>query len=140
MDHDPFDNLETLKMTPEQVAARQKEMRGRLVDSPRTATLRATKAKKRKETEAEFIMMPMKIALKLSGKVSGAAWAIMCCLVNLEYKAIVKNQPVVLSNIVLQKWGISRLRKTRALAELKDLGVITVEQKLGMAPRVVIVL
>lgn len=54
MEHDPFDKIEGLGLSPEQVAAHQKEMLGKLVDSPRTAARRVAKAKKREKLFARW--------------------------------------------------------------------------------------
>ena len=51
-----------------------------------------------------------------------------------------RGMPITVSNIELQRWGISRGQKARALAELETHGLIRIElQENGKAPAVVLV-
>jgi hypothetical protein len=120
---DPFD-LENLAVDPEEVARCEAAMRA------------APKPALRPRLKDSFVRLPLPNAVRLGGKASGAAWAVFVCLLDLEFRARVKNQPLALTNGKLQKWNISRYQKMRALIELEALGLISVQREFCKAPRI----
>jgi hypothetical protein len=97
---------------------------------------RAAPKSARKHQKDDFIRLPLSIAVRLGGSASGAAWAVLACLLDLEFRARAKGQPLVLTNRALQKWNVSRYRKAGALTELEALGIISVQRGIGKAPRI----
>jgi hypothetical protein len=120
---DPFE-LDNLRVDPEEVARREAAMRA------------APKPAPRPRPKDGFVRLPLSNAVRLGGKASGAAWAVLACLLDLEFQARVKDQPLALTNRALQKWNVSRYRKTRALTELEALGMISVQREPRKAPRI----
>jgi len=96
----------------------------------------APKSVRRPKAEADFICLPLPLATLLGGKATGAAWAVLACLIEMEFQTWNKGQPLILSSDALQKWCVSHDQKRRALTKLETLGLIYVERKPGSDPRV----
>lgn len=79
-----------------------------------------------------------RIKAKLNG-VSPPALAVLCCLLDLAFKARVwgsPGEPLALSNMAVAKWGVSRGQKRPALDELERRGILTYTQTGKESPRV----
>lgn len=83
-----------------------------------------------------WVKLPRAVALRLSGKAAGSAWTVYCCLLDLEFRALEKGKPLILSNKALREWGVGRMKKTRALMELENLGLVSIERGIHKAPRI----
>jgi DNA-binding transcriptional ArsR family regulator len=66
--------------------------------------------------------------MELYGRIHGAAWIILLELDRLIFKSFGRN-PVRLANHNLEAVGVSRNAKSKALRQLRDAGVITVNQQ-----------
>jgi hypothetical protein len=101
-----------------------------------TAPKAAPKSTRKRKAEADFVRLPFPLAIRLGGKASGAAWAVLACLVDMEFQTWVKGQPLILTNCSLQKWNVSPDQKLRALTELENLGIVYVKREPRKSPRV----
>ena len=85
-----------------------------------------TKSRRRAKRDKAWLPIPAAIGLYMAKvHASGAAWALLICLLTLEFKAWKKGEPLILSSAVLKEWEISRGQKGRALRELEAIGVIS---------------
>ena len=95
----------------------------------------AGKPSKRRQREAElFIKVPLRL-VEMSREVSGTA----ACLVLILLAHIIGQpvaQPSLCPNGLMERYGINRKMKYRALAELEAAGFITVQGPLRKAPTV----
>ena len=91
-----------------------------------------------KKAKATWLKLPLSVALRMGGA-SGAAWAVLACLLNLEFRAKERGQPLALPNTALGEWGVSRRQKYRALVELEALGLVSVKLEPRKSPRVVLI-
>ena len=73
-------------------------------------------------------MYPRAAVLRL-GKVNSAiAFKIYGCILELEFKALVKGQPITISNKAAAMFGVSRHQKYKAFKVLECLGLIQVDR------------
>lgn len=94
----------------------------------------AGKPSKRRQREAElFIMVPLRL-LEMSREVSGTARVLLILLVHFKFDT--RSSTFPLPNGFLERYGINRKMKYRALAELEAAGFITVQGPLRKAPTV----
>jgi hypothetical protein len=84
------------------------------------------------------IWFPESIGTELSGAPM-AVWCTMHCLLWLEFKAWVKDEPLVFTNAAAKRFGLSRKQKRRALDWLAHRGIVSVAQEDGRNPRVRII-
>jgi hypothetical protein len=63
-------------------------------------------------------------------------WLVLLCLINLEYRAGVKEQPIALSNYAAAKWALSQERKMLGLEELAKREFLTYTTPPGASPQV----
>jgi len=98
--------------------------------TPPTDQKPGAKARQRKHAEA-FIMIPVSLMERLAS----ATAATVRVAIYLHYQNW-KNEgePMTVSNEALKAWGVSRWRKSEALAELEALGLVTVERRGHRAP------
>jgi hypothetical protein len=73
---------------------------------------------------------------RAKASVSGAALQVLCCLLDLEYRAINKDEPLVVSNVALSYWGGTRHTKMEGLDELYRRGIVTYTKEGCESPRV----
>jgi len=90
--------------------------------------------RERAQHASGFVLIPAQIVARLNG-VSGPALQVLCCLLQLEFKALVKGEPIALTNKAAAMWGIHRKQKHRGLAELARRGIITHTQHGKSSPR-----
>jgi hypothetical protein len=90
------------------------------------------RVRRQKRTEP-FIQIPVSLMERLSG-CSGATYAIAIYLCYQNWKN--PGEPITLSNVALEAWGVSRQEKRTALIKLEALGVITTERRGKRAPRI----
>jgi len=83
---------------------------------------------KRARTKEAFVRIPYAPILKLYGHVGAAALFVLFEIDHLIFKARGQN-PVRLTNKNLRAIGMPRNTKARALRQLQDTGVITIEQQ-----------
>ena len=94
------------------------------VETLDTAAPRA-RAHKRTSAKETFAQIPHDRAMKLYGKINGAAWTILFELDRVIFKAYGRN-PVRLTNQAFEAIGMVHSTKLRAPRQLEDAGVITV--------------
>jgi DNA-binding transcriptional ArsR family regulator len=88
--------------------------------------LPTNKRKGRPRTKEYFARIPHKRGLALYG-ISGAAWAV---LIELDQQIFITHKnPVRLANKNLGAVGMSRSTKQRALRQLQEAGIVTIEQE-----------
>jgi hypothetical protein len=95
---------------------------GKLPIGKRSAGKRTSRRRPAKE---HFARIPHKRGLALYG-MSGAAWTLLVALDQQIFKT--HKNPVSMPNRVLKAIGMGRSTKQRALHQLEEKGVITVEQ------------
>ena len=113
----PFD-LDRLTLPDEMVKAVKRDAR-QTQDGGKGAGRRA-------RTTETFARIPHQRGLQLYGHIDGAAWVVLIELDRLIFKAGGRN-PIRLTNQNLQAIGMSRSTKAKALRQLQDAGVITVQ-------------
>jgi hypothetical protein len=84
-----------------------------------------------------FIRMPWGWADALaSNDVGGKVWAVACHILYETWRA--KGQPIKVPNGMLERFGVSRDAKIRALHKLEQLGLVSVEWRPRKSPIVTI--
>jgi hypothetical protein len=83
---------------------------------------------KRARTKEPFVRIPYERTLQLYGRIGAAALFVLFEIDHLIFKARGQN-PVRLTNKNLRAIGMPRKTKARALRQLQDAGVITIEQQ-----------
>jgi hypothetical protein len=81
---------------------------------------------RRARTTETFARIPHQRGLQLYRHIGGAAWVVLIELDRLIFKAGGRN-PIRLTNQNLQAIGMPRSTKAKALRQLQDAGVITVQ-------------
>jgi hypothetical protein len=114
---DPF-NLENLRLPP-----------GQLPEKSVTVPLRLQKRRK------HFIKVPLTWHEQLMGHRQSATYKVAAQILYQHWKN--NGGPFVLSTCTLK--GVSRMQKSRALAELEAFGLITVERRKRKSPLVTVV-
>ena len=94
MEHDPFDKIEGLGLSPEQVAAHQKEMRGNLVDSPRTAARRARVAKRKGE---KWARMQLEWSERIAKEVLNSSEQMLVLMHLMHWATFANGEPILAS-------------------------------------------
>lgn len=89
------------------------------------------RAKRRKRAEP-FVQVPLSLMERLGGR--GAVLTVAIYLHHRNWKN--PGEPITLSKVGLEAWGISREEKRKALPELEALGLVAVERRGNRAPRV----
>jgi hypothetical protein len=74
---------------------------------------------------------------RAKASVSGPALQVLCCLLDLEFKALDKGEPLTLSNTALARWGGTKNTKMSGLKELRRRGLVTYTQEGNESPRVI---
>ena len=87
-----------------------------------------TKIRKRRE---QFVMFPMTWFDRLKGA-TGQTHRVALYLLHLSWKE--KGAPIKLANGMLERDGVSRFGKWRALADLEQRGLIAVERRPRRSP------
>lgn len=67
-------------------------------------------------------------ACSLGGNVAQVSWLLWF------YYGLTNGEPITLSNIKAEEFGLERRQKTEALSRLEEAGLITIEQAPGKAP------
>jgi hypothetical protein len=114
-----FDNLNSLRVCDEDIPTRK-------VETPAS--------RRRQEQRRAFVMVPLEWSQRLARPTHAYTRAVLDCLLFLDWKG--KGEPVILSNVALQAWGVSSRDKSRALNELEGLGLIAIERRKGRSPRI----
>jgi DNA-binding transcriptional ArsR family regulator len=83
-------------------------------------------SKRRRAPTGQRFALLTEERLKLLAGLSGAAWAIYCYLLKINWKDL--NQPVKLTNGALAEIGVSPDAKLRALPQLKRAGLVKVKK------------
>ena len=90
-------------------------------------------APKRAKLKDGFVRLPMAWATRLGKARHVATWKLAACVLFLDWKG--GGEPVTLSNVVLNEWGLPQGRtKRKALAELEALGLVSVERRAKRSP------
>jgi len=105
-DFDPYDySAEAMQLSRDDVVIEESKV-VKVAKAARTAK------------DPKYLQYPYPVIRRLNKVTLPATRTIYDCLVYLEYKAVRKGQPLVLSNKLLIDWKISRWQKYRGLAEL----------------------
>jgi hypothetical protein len=112
---DPFD-VETLRVDPA---------------SPK---LRPKAARPQKKWRRHFIMFPWTWMDQLKATDRPTTYRLALLLVYEHWRT--KGRPIVLSNVVVEREGISSKSKWNALRELEDMGLVVIERQPRKAPRI----
>lgn len=118
MDDDPYAELKKHRLTP--------EMLTQLAVVPR-------KIQKRRE---QFVMVPWSWIERLVKTSSANTYRVALHLLYEHWKR--RRQPFCLPNGMLAMEGVSRFAKWRALAELEQLGLISVERRPHRSPKITV--
>ena len=113
---DPFDDIETLRLSPDQLHS-----------------ITPKKILKRRE---HFIRVPFSWLERLNGA-SGKDYSLALHLLYRHWKA--KGRPFTLANGMLEIDGISRATKWRGLAKLERRGLVTIEHRNHKSPVITVV-
>jgi hypothetical protein len=119
MSANPFENLEALRLTPEQATAGQRS------ENSKTGRRRH-----------EFIKVPRVWSDRLQAARYASTYRIALYLLFQHWKT--EGQAIRLSNVAAVRAGVSRGQKWRALRELERLGLIRVEQSGRRSPLITI--
>jgi hypothetical protein len=103
--------------------------------TPRHGNLEPTASKRRRAPTGQRFALLTEERLKLLAGASGAAWAIYCYLLKINWKDL--NQPVKLTNKVLAEIGVSPDAKLRALPQLERARLVKVKREGRQAPIVI---
>lgn len=85
-----------------------------------------------------FIKIPLEWSHRLSHTKHAYTRAVLDCLLLLAWRGGAVS--VVLSNLALRDWGVPPREKSRALAELEELRLITTERCKGKSPRITLLI
>ena len=121
MKGDPFDDLDSLRLTPEAVAAMN-----------RAAAAKPAKPQPRRARNRDFVMVPMAWVDRLKGAEGSAIFFVEIHILHQDWRT--SGKPVPVSNKALRGAGVSRWSKWRALRELEARGLIQVEHRDGRSP------
>jgi hypothetical protein len=88
--------------------------------------------------EHQFIKVPVDWADKLGAAKNAATAKVALRILRLHFFS--RGRPVELGNQALQKTGVSRMQKHRALAELEHLGLVRVRRRPLKSPIVTAIL
>jgi hypothetical protein len=118
MKGDPFDNIEKLKVSSK---------------GERTTYTGTTAAPKSKKRNQNFTMVPHTWQKRLAdGATCASTYRLALELLYRDWKN--GGHPIRLANQGLEVVGLTRHQKTRALTELEDLGLVTVERRVKKSP------
>jgi heme A synthase len=101
---------------------------------PADPTLRPKAARPKKQWQRRFIKFPWEWMDRLKATKSGVTYRLALLLAYEHWRT--GGRPVVLSNIFVEREGISSRSKWRALQDLERLGVIAVERGARRSPRI----
>ena len=122
---DPFD-IEALGLTPEAIAE--------LAASQKKGPGRAARPKQIPRRQTDFVMMT-NAAARAGYLALGCPQALVWHY--LHYRVwVTKSRTVTLPNATLKSWGVSRMRKSRALRKLEQAGLVRVESRPRRSPLV----
>jgi hypothetical protein len=126
MKDDSF-NLESLRVSPEQIAAWKAEG---------TTKVKTPSSKPLKRIWCKFDYDQQ---LALAKKTRIAGYVVQAEIHRLWFKSINKTQPIALGNSVFEELGFNRHAKNRALRDLEAVGSITVEWRKQKSPLVTVI-
>lgn len=112
-------NLDDLKLPPEMVRERPIGIPERI-----------------KKRQHQFVKLPLALVDKVARHSRDKTFAVLCHLLHLEWKQ--GGGPVKVSNGLLDKLGVGRGAKSRALRKLERLGIVCVERQDRKSPIVTI--
>jgi hypothetical protein len=99
-------------------------------------TLNPETPRKRSARAVEFVKLPAVWANKLRGQ-NGRVYEVAIQLLFLNFKSYKRS--FKLTNLAVERLTMSRWAKLRALKKLEQLGLISVEWRVGKAPLVTII-
>jgi hypothetical protein len=117
-DDDPID-LDGLKLPPEMVRERPVGVPERI-----------------KRRQGQFVMLPLALVDKVARHSRDKTFAVLCHLLHLDWKQ--GGGPIKVPNGLLDKLGVGRGAKSRALRKLERLAIVSVERKDRKSPIVTI--
>jgi len=117
-DDDPLD-LDDLKLPPEMVRERPVGIPERI-----------------KKRQQQFVKLPLALVDKVARHSRDKTFGVLCHLLHLEWKQ--GGGPIKVPNGLLDKLGIGRGAKSRALRKLESLGIVSVERQERKSPIVTI--
>jgi hypothetical protein len=122
----PFADLSALRQAPGTIHL--EEFRDKAADDPEP-----DKPARNRHWQRHYVEIPWAWMTRLRRARSQGTW---CVAVLLLYEHWQHGSPVTASNILMQDLDVHRRMKSRALIELQELGLITVERKQRRSPRV----
>jgi hypothetical protein len=117
-DDDPLD-LDGLKLPPEMVRERPVGVPERI-----------------KKRQPQFVKLPLALVDKVARHSRDKTLAVLCHLLHLDWKQ--GGGPIKVPNGLLDKLGVGRGAKSRALRKLERLGIVSVERQDRKSPIVTI--
>jgi hypothetical protein len=117
-DDDPLD-LDGLRLPPEMVRERPVGVPERI-----------------KKRQGQFVILPLALVDKVARQSRDKTFAVLCHLLHLEWKQ--GGGPIKVPNGFLEKLGVGRGAKCRALKKLERLGIVSVESRDRKSPIVTV--
>jgi hypothetical protein len=126
MGKNAVDFVETIRLDPETLERMRRAKPSR----------QAVRTEKSGYQSGAFAICPLEdcaVAFKAVHALKALVWVVL-----LHLARVTRSETVTLANGLLAKLGVSRMTKTRALAEFESAGLVAVERAPGRAPRVTI--
>jgi hypothetical protein len=89
-----------------------------------------------KKRQRQFVQLPLALVDKVGRHSRDKTFVVLCHLLHLEWKQ--RGGPIKLPNGLLDKLGVGRGAKSRALSKLERLGIVSVERRDRKSPIVTI--
>ena len=89
---------------------------------------------KRKKWQRHYVRFPWEWAERMKSVRRGSSYRLALLLVYEHWRT--GGRPIVLTNVALEREGLTRKSKWRALRELEQLGLVEVERRSRKSPRV----
>ncbi len=89
-------------------------------------------AKKAPKTKDPFVKVPLWWAVQAAQATKSPKAMVWLWLLHRVWKG--RTKTVVMANVKLKTWGVTRLQKYRALRELEAAGLVTVDWRLRKSP------
>ena len=114
------------RLAPDDLKLPPEMMRGRPIGTPERI----------KKRQRQFVKLPLGLVDKVARHSRDNTFAVLCHLLHLDWKQ--GGGPIKVPNGFLDKLGIGRGAKSRALRKLERLGIISVERRDRKSPIVTI--
>ena len=118
---DPFDDLDSLRLTPEEAVALNRA---------------AVKPQPKRSRHRDFVMVPLVWVERLKGSTSAATWPIAIYLLYQDWRS--GGEPVPMSNMAAKAVGVNRWTKWEVLREMEARGLIRIKERPRRSPLVAV--